>query len=174
MPKRFLRKHLPDHTTFRDHPRLARFGHRLHDPNLWHLNRRSVAGGLAAGLFMAWVPVPFQMVLAAAAAIALRVNLPIAVVMVWITNPVTMPPLFYLAYKVGALLLGARIEHVSFELSWAWLTEELRLVWQPFLLGCLVMGMASAAAGYLAARGLWRWWVVRRHRRRLARARARG
>ncbi|HHQ40957.1 MAG TPA: DUF2062 domain-containing protein [Chromatiales bacterium] len=173
MPKRFLRKHLPDHTTFRDHPHLARFGHRLHDPNLWHLNRRSVAGGFAAGLFMAWVPVPFQMVLAAAAAIALRVNLPIAVVTVWVTNPVTMPPLFYLAYKVGAMLLGTRIDHVSFELSWHWLTEELRLVWQPFLLGCLVMGTASAAGGYAAARGLWRWWVVRRHRRRLARGRAR-
>lgn len=170
MPRRWLRKYLPDHATLREHPRLSRLGHRLHDPNLWHLNRRSVAGGFAAGLFMAWVPVPFQMLLAATAAVLLRVNLPLAVVTVWITNPLTMPPLFWLAYKVGTHLLGSDVEHFTFEISWWWLREELALVWRPFLLGCAVMGAASAAVGYGAARGLWRWWVVRKHRSRQARA----
>ena len=71
------------------------------DPNLWHLNRHSAAGGFGIGLFFAFWPVPFQMWLSAFAAIPLRVNLPLSVATVWLTNPITMPPIFYGAYKVG-------------------------------------------------------------------------
>jgi len=56
---------------------------------------------MAVGLFCAFVPLPIQMLLAAAAAIIFRVNLPISVGLVWITNPVTIPPMFYFCYKVG-------------------------------------------------------------------------
>ena len=79
MPKRLLRKLLPDHRRIREHPHLSRFGARLHDPNLWHLNRRSVAGGTALGLFTSMIPFPGQMIIAAALAIWVRVNLPLFV-----------------------------------------------------------------------------------------------
>ncbi|MFW6343056.1 MAG: DUF2062 domain-containing protein, partial [Halothiobacillaceae bacterium] len=77
------------------------FGSRLQDGNLWHLNRRSVSGGVAVGLFSAFVPIPFQMVLAAGLAILLRVNLPLSVVLVWITNPITIVPLLWVANRIG-------------------------------------------------------------------------
>jgi hypothetical protein len=95
MPRRLLRRYLPDHRRIREHRHLQFFGDRLHDPNLWHLNRRSVAGAMGVGVFVALLPTLGQMAVAAAAAIWLRVNLPLAVAMVWITNPLTMPPIFF-------------------------------------------------------------------------------
>lgn len=166
MPKRFIKQYIPDHKAIRGHQRLKIFGTLLHDPNLWHLNRRSASGAFAVGLFTAFVPVPFQMLLAAAGAIVTRVNLPVAVLLVWITNPVTMPPMFYGAYRLGAWLMGSPEHDVHFALSLEWLTDELALIWQPFLLGCLVLGTASAVAGYTLIRGLWRLRLVRHHQRK--------
>ncbi|MGB1541119.1 MAG: DUF2062 domain-containing protein, partial [Cycloclasticus sp.] len=74
------------------------FGPLIHNQNVWHLNRRSFAGAISVGLFIAFIPLPAQMLIAAAAAIALHVNLPVAVATVWVSNPITMPPLFYAAY----------------------------------------------------------------------------
>ncbi|HHH36569.1 MAG TPA: DUF2062 domain-containing protein [Gammaproteobacteria bacterium] len=171
MPKRLLKRYLPDHDRIREHRHLKCFGSLLHDPNLWHLNRRSVPGAFSVGLFMAFVPVPFQMFLAAAGAICLRVNLPISVALVWITNPLTMGPIFYLAYKAGALILNQPTRDVSFALTIDWLTTQLGQIWQPFLLGCLLFGTLAALLGNLLIRGFWRFtvrkhWHLRRERRR--------
>jgi uncharacterized protein (DUF2062 family) len=65
MPRKFFQRFLPKPQTIRDNKTLQIFGDWLHEPNLWHLNRRSVAGAFAVGLFFAWMPVPFQMALAA-------------------------------------------------------------------------------------------------------------
>lgn len=174
MPRKFFKKIMPDHHRIRNHKRLQVFGTLLHDPNLWHLNRRSVAGAFAVGLFMAFVPVPFQMLLAAAVAIIVRVNLPLSVALVWITNPLTMTPVFFAAYKLGAWLMGVRVQHFEFELSFAWLASELDAVWRPFLLGCFVSGVVSAALGYTIIRLLWRWHLVRAYQRRRRGAERRG
>lgn len=164
--KRLIKRHMPSHHVIRNHQQLRFFGKLLHDPNLWHLNRRSVSGAFAVGCFNAWVPVPFQMVLSAAAAILCRVNLPISVALVWITNPVTMPPIFYFAYVVGTWFLGVPVREVEFEISLAWLGAELGAIWKPFLLGCLICGLVSSALGYATMRGLWRLTVVRNLRAR--------
>lgn len=166
MPKDFIKRYMPDHRTVRNSRRLRMFGRRLHDPNLWHLNRRSASGAFAVGLFMAFMPVPVQMILAAAAAIALRVNLVIAVALVWITNPFTIPPMFYSAYRLGAWLLGHPVREVHFEFSLDWMVSELNAIWEPLLVGCFVMGTVSAAAGFIAIRLLWRLRLVRHARRK--------
>ncbi|HSS64711.1 MAG TPA: DUF2062 domain-containing protein [Gammaproteobacteria bacterium] len=157
----------------RDHNMRRLFGRLMHSPNLWHLNRHSVAWGVSIGLFMAFVPVPFQMLLAVAAAIALNANLPVSVVVVWISNPITVAPLFYSAYKVGALLLGTQPKSIRFEISLEWLMTRLVDVWEPFLLGCFVLAVSSALLGHIAVKIIWRIHVVQswrmRHRRALDR-----
>mgnify|MGYP000054655200 FL=1 len=166
MPKEFLKRWMPAPETLRDHKHLRLFARWLGEPNLWQLNRRSAAGAFAVGLCIAWVPVPFQMVLAAGLAILFRVNLPISVALVWVTNPLTMPPMFYFAYYVGVHLLG--IPPVDFEMSfsWDWLRTVMTTIGVPFLLGCAVMGCASSCLGYVSVRLLWRYSVIRKNRRR--------
>ena len=157
MPKKLIKKYMPDHDVIRNHPHLNKiFGTLLHDPNLLHLNRRSVSEAFAVGLFMAFVPVPFQMVLAAAVAILIRCNLPISVGLVWVSNPITMPPMFYFCYLVGAWVLDTKEQEFAFELSMDWLMTGLGAIWEPFLLGCAIVGLVSGAIGYLGIRLLWR------------------
>lgn len=136
------------------------FGGFLHDENLWHLNRRSVACAFAIGLFCAFIPLPFQMVIAAGFAIIFRCNLPISVALVWVTNPFTMPALFYIAYIVGTWLTGSYLGPFEFELSFNWLFTELRERWHPFLVGCLFMGSLLGLIGYITVRIFWRIHVV--------------
>jgi len=161
MPKKFLKRYMPDHDTIRNHKHLKIFGTLLHSPNLWHLNRRSVAGAFANGLFMAFIPVPFQMILAAAGAILFRVNLPLSIALVWITNPVTMPPMFYGTYKLGSWIMNKPPQDFNFELSMNWLMNGLAAIWQPFLLGCLVAGTVASILGYASIRLIWRWHIVK-------------
>jgi hypothetical protein len=168
MPRRFIKRYMPDHKKIRNHKHLKFLGTLLHDPNILHINRRSVSGAFSVGLFMAFVPVPFQMILAAVGAIVARVNLPISVGLVWITNPLTMPPMFYGAYKVGAWTLGLPTREIQFQLSSEWLLHELGAVWQPFLLGCLVCGAVSAVVGNVAIRGFWRLRISQNWRNRRA------
>jgi hypothetical protein len=166
MPRRILKRLLPDHQAVRNSKYLRVFGSLLHHPHLWHLNRRAVAGAFSLGLFTAFIPLPSQMALAAAGAIVFRVNLPVAVSLVWLTNPVTIPPLYYFAYKLGAWLLAIPPRETEFEFSLSWFSGELAATWQPFLLGSLVLGTVSATLGYFAVRTLWRLHVVRHWRLR--------
>ena len=98
---------------------------------------------------------------AAIAAIVVRVNMPISIVLVWVSNPFTMPPLFYFAYKLGSWVLGIEAGTFDFELSFEWLASGLTAVWQPFLLGCAIMGVLSSTLGYAIIRGWWRLNIVK-------------
>lgn len=175
MPRKALKRILGRFHSETGNHRLRRlFGELLHNKDLWHLNRYSVSWGVSVGLFFAFVPVPFQMPLAAAAAIVIGCNLPISISVVWVSNPITIPPLFYAAYKTGAWILGQAPREVNFELSAAWLINELGEVWEPFLLGCFVLGVVCAVIGHAAVRIIWRIHVMsswrERRRRREARA----
>jgi len=168
MPRRLLKRFMPDHKKIREHKHLRCFGTLLHNPNLWHLNCSSVAKAFAVGLFFAWMPVPFQMVLGAGGAILFHANLPLSVVLVWLTNPLTMAPMFYGAYKFGALLLGEELQHFEMELSFEWLQHEMSLIWEPFLLGCFALGAISAVIGYFGVQCGWRAMVMHKWRNRHA------
>lgn len=168
MPKKLIKRFTPDHDTVRNHKHLRIFGKLLHDANLWHLNRRSVSGAFFWGLFWAFIPIPLQMLAAAAAAILCRVNLPIAVALVWLTNPLTMPPIFYFNYLVGSKLLGHPITVTDFDASIEWMESVIAQVWEPLLFGSVVCGMLAGLIGYIGMRGFWRWHVLRQYRRRQA------
>ncbi len=170
--KKFFKHSLPHISLFKSHPKLNKFfGKLLHNPNLWHLNRHSLAGGMAVGLFVAFVPFPGQMLLAAGLAILFSVNLPLSVSLVWVTNPLTIPPAFYLAYKLGAMLLGLPTQALEFGFSPEWFFHTLANIWQPLLLGCFVFASISALIGYWLVIFLWRLqvarlWQIRREKRR--------
>ena len=173
MPKKTIQRFLPTPAKLRDIKSLAVFGDWIYEPNLWHINRTSTSVAFAVGLFVAFIPLPSQMVFACLISIWLRCNLPLAVALCWITNPVTIGPMFWFAYKVGALVLGETPQSEQFAISWEWLGHGLVTIWQPLLLGCLICGFFFASLGYFVINTLWRWqvvqrWEARRERRREA------
>ena len=160
MAKKLFRKFLPHPDVIMKNRWIQKLGPRLQEPSLWHINRRSCSLAVALGIFCAFIPVPFQMVIAAVGAIWLRVNILIAVPTVWISNPVTMPPMFYFCYLVGAEIMQIPPEPFEFELSFAWLLSELAEIWQPFLLGCLIVGSVLALAAFILVRVLWHLHIL--------------
>ncbi len=120
---------------------------------------------------MAFIPIPLQMVLAAALAIFFRTNLPLSAGLVWISNPITIPPLSWFCYEVGASILGTRMKRVTFtEIDFDWVTTELLQIWEPFLLGCLLVGIVASLIGGFGVSLLWRYNVSRQwHLRKLLR-----
>jgi len=158
--KKLISRFLPEAGKIRHHRHLGIFGKALHDPNLWHLNRRSVSTAFAIGLFMAFTPIPFQMIPAAAFAILFRANIIISVTLVWISNPFTIAPIFFFSYKLGTWMIGRQPNDITFDLSWKWMTTELTLIWQPFLLGCFTVGTILAVIGYYGIHWLWHLHVV--------------
>lgn len=169
MPRKYFRRFLPTHAWIHEHRWLGRFSSFLSHPNLWHLNRHSVAGGVALGLFSGLVPGPLQMICALLLAIPLHVNLPVALLMTLYTNPVTIVPLYLLAYEYGALLLGetARAQAVqTFDMNWLDLTGSMRAltVWfvslgKPLAVGLPALAVTLAGVGYFVVKLAWRLQV---------------
>ena len=175
MPRKFFRKYLPSHQSVRNHRHIAKFGGLLQHPNLWHLNRHSVAGGVAVGMFSGLVPGPFQMLTAALLAVALRVNLPVALATTLYTNPFTIGPLYVLAYLIGRLIIGGEGTPLSPppEIQWSQLAASLDafLGWvlsmgAPLGVGLVALALALAALGYAGVQIGWRAYVIRAWRKR--------
>ncbi|MFO7808140.1 DUF2062 domain-containing protein [Guyparkeria sp.] len=168
MPRKFFRRLTPNRQRIVNQPFLRPVAQFLSDPNLWHLNRRSVSGGVALGLFLAFIPLPGQMLIAAVGAIAMRVNIALAVALVWTTNPVTIPPLLWLAYQVGAMLTGAALAPPTGEMSVGYAMSQLPAIWLPLGVGLLTLSFVSALLGFTAIRLLWRINISIHKRRRRA------
>lgn len=160
MPKKFIKRYIPDHKTIRDHKHLKFLGKLLHDPNLWHLNRHTVPGAVSVGLFAAFIPGPVQMLLAAFGSIIFRVNMPLAIALTFITNPFTVPPIAYFSYKIGTWILRMPEHKFEIQMSIQWLWDELNTIGGPFLLGTLVLSLVSAVIGNLIMRGMWYWHIM--------------
>jgi uncharacterized protein (DUF2062 family) len=168
MPKKLIQKYLPAADTFKQHKSLQFLGAKLHQSNLWHLNRHSVALAFAIGLFCAWIPTPGQMAIAAAAAWYFQANLPISVALVWLTNPLTMPPLFYFAYRVGLAFLDYPPPSADFVFSVEGILTGMGDIGGVFLYGCLVCAVTSAVLGYCGIQLFWRYHVSQQWLARLA------
>ncbi|SHO58814.1 DUF2062 domain-containing protein [Vibrio quintilis] len=166
MPKKLIKRFLPDRELIKRQKALKIFGNVLYNPNLWCLNRRSAAGAFAIGLFMAFVPLPSQMIMSAGLAIVCGVNLPLSIALVWVSNPITMPVLFYFAYKLGAWVLREPPQQFHFELSWDFITNQMSAIAPPLIVGCAICGLVCAVIGYFGIHGLWRYSVVRSWQKR--------
>ena len=166
MPKKFIKRFSPNPETLKAHPHLKHFGTKLQNPNLWHINRRSAAGAVAVGLFCAWMPIPFQMLLATFVAMFFSVNLPISVALVWLSNPFTMPPLFYGAYRLGAFILQQPLMDFHFKLSFNWIINALETIAPVMFLGCFILGCISAFVGYWGFTVFWRYSSAQKWKKR--------
>jgi uncharacterized protein (DUF2062 family) len=150
----------------REHPALKPLGKWLQNPEIWHFHRRSAAGAAFIGLFVTFLPVPMHMLIAAAIAVVARCNLPLAVALVWINNPLTMGPVYFFAYKLGSWLLGTELTVSEVHIDLDWLGERFDEIWWPLLLGGLVCGWVAGLTAYAVVRVGWRIRVVRHWRER--------
>jgi uncharacterized protein (DUF2062 family) len=171
MQKRWLNRHLPRRETIHQYRLLRPFARRLSQPDLWHLNRRSVPRAVAIGLGLGII-IPFMhMVLAALVAIPARANVVVAAACTLIVNPLTIPPMYYAAYRIGqwelrqeTIVDPTAAAHASGELSRMlfWVHEASG----PIAIGIVTMALGAAAVGYAVSALLWRLWVASQWRAR--------
>ncbi len=160
MPRRFFKKFAIKRHDAGNNGRLAQllapFRGFLHEPRFWGIRRRTVVPAVAVGLFVAFLPFPGHPLFAGLLALAFRINIPVAAVTTFVSNPLTMGPMYYTAYRLGRRLLGLEPSPFEFELSLAWVTEKFVAIWQPMLLGSLLLGIASALVAFAILDLLWR------------------
>jgi len=173
--RKSLKRFLPDHGSIRDNRWLRPFANTLLHPRLWHLNRHSAAGAVAVGLFCGLIPGPLQMPGAAVCCVLLRVNLPLALLTTLYTNPLTIVPLYLVAYLLGAWVLGADGGGFTAPpepngmgmIDWAGaLIDWMTALGKPLAFGLVLLGGILAVIGYFGVRGAWRAWLIRAWRRR--------
>ena len=146
----------------REHPSLQFLSHYLSDPALWHFNRRSITAATFNGLFWAMIPMPFQMIPATICAIIFRANIPLSIVLVWITNPLTMPFIFGFTYWLGTVILNQAPITNDFSLTWEWVNNSLHTIWKPLFLGSLVTALLLSLSCYFIVIKIWHKDVSRR------------
>jgi hypothetical protein len=172
--------HVPTRETIHANRLLRPVAHRILLPALWRFNRRSVPRGMALGLFVG-ILIPFaHSAVAALTAVFVRANVPMAIATTWVSNPATWIIIFPSAYKIGEALLHADAQTGIAPMTTAMQETEMdHLLTQitgkgiDTALGLFVIATVLASLGYLASSFGWRWWIMRKRRARLARARGR-
>lgn len=170
MPRKFFRRLSAPYrgNQARDIWYLRPFHAVLAHPVYFSINRRAVTGAVALGIFIGMLPFVGHTPVVAAAALLLRVNLPVALASVWIANPLTYAPIFYGEYRLGAFLLNLPHSGWSLAMPWHELMEQLAATWRPLWLGAVVGGFMMSALGYVVANTAWRLTTRSRLRRRAA------
>ena len=166
MPRKTIRRFLPDLKGILNRPSMRWISALPQDPNLLHLNRHSVSLAVFIGIFCAFIPIPIQTLLVIGLCFWWGANLPIAIVIIWLSNPLTIPPMFYLTYKLGSSILGTEVNSLSFSLSWEWFSQLGVDILLPLFVGSLLSGILLASAGYFFILFLWRWKVIRNWEKR--------
>lgn len=148
--------------------------HWLAAPSLWHVNRRSVARGTAVGLFCSFILPVGQIFLAALISIVTRSNLIVAGAATLVTNPLTMTPIYFLAYRTGHFVLGPTAdlrEALEDEPVAGSYLQSLSDATLYRASGLLIFATVSAILGYLLVNLVW--WASLRLRQRQRRERQR-
>lgn len=167
--RKFFRRYMPEPSSLAGNRLFALMGKTLLQPALWHLNRHTAASGVAVGMFCGLIPGPLQMLGAALVCIVVRANLPIALVTTFYTNPLTIVPLYVLAFGIGRFIFGSSASFVMPPekgaqnlLEWAQaLLHWLFGMGEPLAIGLLVLATALSVASYFVVKLLWVWHVRR-------------
>ena len=163
---RWLSARLPTREKFLANRWIRPFANRLTHPLLWHLNRRSLARGVALGLLVGFIVPLGQTPAAAFLALTARAHILIAAAATLITNPFTFPAIYFAAYKIGARLLDGRIDAAE---DFGALRTFMFGFAAPTAVGLIVFGLAAALLSYQLVQWGWRWRVTRRWRDRARR-----
>lgn len=168
----WLTRHIPTRDSVHHYRLLRPFAPHLSQPALWRMTHRSVPRGIALGLFVGMI-IPFMhTVIAAVLAIPLRANVAFAAAVTLLINPLTIPPMYYAAYRIGSWELhheGPLVDPAAAEQFSGELSRLLFWIHQasgPIAVGILTMAAATAAISYFLSVLGWRWWVKARYRRR--------
>ena len=94
-------------------------------------------------------------------------NLPLGIVLIWISNPLTIPPMFYLTHQLGSFLLNSEPVSFTVTLSWEWFSGIGSGILLPLLAGSLLCVFILASIAYFLVSYLWRWKVVNNWQARL-------
>ncbi|WP_303784889.1 DUF2062 domain-containing protein [Azovibrio restrictus] len=180
---KFFKRFLPDRDRLGNTWGLRWLGPALKHPRLWHVSRRGIAVGLALGIFFGLLIPIAQIPFSATFAVLLRANVPTAVASTLVTNPVTFGPIYYLAYQVGAAILGEELEppappsvvadtptpETPASSSLASLWDKITGVGKPLVLGLAIFAVVGGVGAYLLVSWIWRlriWWAWRQRSRR--------
>ena len=118
------------------------------------VNRRMITRGVAVGLFWGFIPMPMQMLAVMATTPFLRFNVPIAISMVWLSNPFTMPPMYYMEYLTGNFLLGREgIDDI--ELTVEWFSANIGDIFVPLYVGTAFYSIVVTGFIYVLLNRLW-------------------
>ncbi|HAZ79643.1 MAG TPA: DUF2062 domain-containing protein [Porticoccaceae bacterium] len=161
MPRKTIRRFLPDIKGLLERPSLRWIRSLPQDPNLLHLNRQSVSLAVFVGIFCAFIPLPIQSLLVIALCFWIGANLPLAMLIIWMSNPITIPPMFFLTYKLGSSILGTELGEFAVTLNWQWFSQLGSEVLLPLFVGSLIAGTLLAIVGYFFVLFLWRWKVIK-------------
>ena len=156
MPRRFFRKFAFKRREFSERWFVMPFRPLLQDNRYWSIRRKTVIPAFAWGVFVAFLPILGHLLLATMGGIFLRCNLPVAALTTFIVNPLTIGPIYYFTYRLGAKMLSIEPGPFHIELSIEWMTNTLASVWQPLFLGSIVAGVIAALISYFALDVLWR------------------
>jgi len=122
-------------------------------------NRKMISRGVLLGLFIAFIPMPMQMAAVLLFMPFFRFNVPIALAMCWLSNPITMPPMYYMEYLTGSYLLGMEVTHV--ELTLEWFKENLDDIFIPLYFGTAIYSIFGSLLAYGAVNYFWKQSVYR-------------
>ncbi len=156
---------------------LRPFASYLGDPRLWRMNRRSVPRGVALGLFVGIIMPFMHTVLAALLAVPLRANIAVSAAVTLLINPLTIPPMYYAAYRIGMWelhhnrQLGDQEAAAQVSGKIAKLLFWLHHTSGPIAIGVLTLAVTAAAIGYFVSAVGWRWWSGSKWRERRYRKR---
>ena len=135
--------------------KLDKFIEKYHLPREYlSINRKSVSRGVLVGLFWGFIPMPMQMVAVMAMTPFLRFNVPVAISMVWLSNPFTMPPMYYMEYLTGNLILG-REGLSDIDLTMEWFSENWDAIVVQLYTGTVFYSIVVSSLVYFLINRLW-------------------
>ena len=117
-------------------------------------NRKMITRGVVLGVFIAFIPMPMQMEAVLLFMPIFKFNVPIALAMCWLSNPLTMPPMYYIEYELGSFLLGMSPQPV--ELTLEWFSNNMADIFIPLYFGTLVFSVVGSISSYFLVTYFWK------------------